>query len=100
MKIFVAIFLSLLLTACQSTKLDAALQKNLPVICRTANNLHTAFLAAAASGNISDAKIRKEAAGYDSLQAFCADPGSVNSQNLLIAAAQAYATYVILVRSK
>ena len=100
MKFFLVFALSLLLAACQSTKLDVALQKNLPAICRGADNVHTVFIAATFTGKIKESTIRKEAAGYAALQAFCNDPSSITSQTAVAAAAQAYATYLIAVRSK
>lgn len=84
--------LALALGGCQSNpKLDASIQQNLPKICASAASIHTAFVTVAATGKIPAKAISKEAAAFAAVKRLCADPTNVNSSNLLVVAAEAYA---------
>ena len=82
------------LSACNTTdtsKIDTAIQKNLPKTCSAIETAHIAFVAvAAATGKIKDSTVRKEAAAYQGIQIVCDDPGNATAASTLIAAAQAY----------
>lgn len=90
---------ALALSACTTTsKLDTAIQKNLPQICSAAATAHSAFVVVASTGDIKASTVRKEAAAYSALQAVCADPGSVTAATALVRAAEAYAAITIALR--
>lgn len=81
------------LSACTTTdtsKIDTAIQKNLPKTCSAIETAHIAFVAVAATGKIKDNTVRKEAAAYQGIQIVCDDPGKATAVSTLVAAAQAY----------
>ncbi|MBW9053468.1 cell wall anchor protein [Rhizobium mesosinicum] len=81
------------LSACTTTdtsKINTAIQKNLPKTCSAIETAHIAFAAVAATGKIKDSTVRKEAAAYQGIQIVCDDPGNATAASTLIAAAQAY----------
>lgn len=86
------------LAACQSTRVDTAIEKNLPKICSGAAQIHSAFVVIAATGDVKQSLVRKEAAAYAALRSVCDDPASVNSSNALVVAAEAYAAMVVALR--
>lgn len=90
MKHVAAAFACLALASCQTADIDEAIQKSAPQICAAATPLHNAFVVVAASGEISQRTIDREAAAWAVLQPICADPSSATSTTILIAAAQAY----------
>ncbi len=90
---------ALSLASCTTTsKLDTAIQKNLPQICSAAATAHSAFVVVANTGNLKPATVRKEAAAYSALQAVCAVPESVTAATALVKAAEAYAAITIALR--
>lgn len=100
MRYFLTAVIALALSACTTTgsNLDVAIQKNLPQICRTATQAHSAFVIAASAGQISQRTINKEAAAWGAIESICADPSSVNTSNALVVAATAYATIALAMR--
>lgn len=83
---------ALSLAACQSNpKLDAAIAQNLPKVCASAASIHVAFTTVAKTGQIPAKAIAKEGAAFAAVKSLCANPAGVNSSNLLVAAADAYA---------
>jgi hypothetical protein len=99
MRIIVLAAAALSLAACTTTsKIDTAIQKNLPQVCSAAATAHSAFVVVASTGNIKPATVRKEAAAYSALQAICAAPESVTAATALVRAAEAYAAITIALR--
>lgn len=80
----------LVLTACQTAGIDAKIQQNLPAICSTAAKVHSSFLIVAASGNIKQRTIDREATAYQALLVVCENPESVTADTALVKAAEAY----------
>lgn len=88
----------LVLPACQTTQIDAAIQKNLPQVCSAAATAHSAFVVVAATGDIKPKTVAKEAAAYQALATVCAAPESVTAATALVRAAEAYAIITIALR--
>ncbi|MBZ9653565.1 cell wall anchor protein [Phyllobacterium lublinensis] len=93
-----AVAAALALSACNTTKVDETIQKNLPRTCSLINQTHAAFVTVSISGSISVKTVAKEAAAYDSAQKVCADPSSVTASTALVKAAEVYATIAIALR--
>lgn len=92
-------FGGLLLAACTTTQnADAIIQKNLPKICSTAANAHSAFVIVASTGNVKASTVKKEAAAFAALRAVCDNPGSFTVDTALVRAAEAYAIMVVALR--
>lgn len=87
-----------MLPACQTTQIDAAIQKNLPQVCSAAATAHSAFVVVAATGGIKAKTVAKEAAAYQALATVCTDPESVTAATALVRAAEAYAIITIALR--
>lgn len=86
---------ALALAGCdQSDKLDAALAKNLPAVCKVAAQTHMAFVTVAATGKVKADVVNKEGAAWAALSVICNDPASVKSDTAIITAANAYAAWV------
>lgn len=84
------------LAGCQSAKFDDQIQSSLMAICPVVDQAHTAFLVvAAAKPNIAEQWGKKEAQAYAALSVACGDPTAVNSRNILVFVASAYAAYQI-----
>lgn len=93
MRVFIAMIVTLALTACVPTEsIDATIKNNLPATCKLVNTAHAAFIAASASGDIKQSTIDKEAAVYAGIKPICDDPASVDASTALVAVATAYAT--------
>jgi hypothetical protein len=86
------------LSACQTTSIDGAIQRNLPQICSAAATAHSAFVIVASTGNIRERTVAREAAAYAALDAICKDPGSVTAATALVRAAEAYAAITLALR--
>jgi len=71
---------------------DAALQRNLPKVCASAETAHLLFLVAASFGSFSERTKATERAAWEALQPICEDPAPVTSGRVLDAALRAYAT--------
>ena len=100
MKLLLAVVASLaMLAGCQSTKIDAAISKNLPKICSGAAQIHSAFVIVASSGTVPAKAVTKEKAAWAALSTVCKDPTSVNSSTALVTAAEAYAAMVAALKS-
>lgn len=88
---------ALALAGCQNSnpKIDAAIAQNLPGICKGAASIHVAFVTVAgADSRISAKAVAKEGAAFAAVKRLCNDPASVNSSNLIIVAAEAYAAAI------
>lgn len=88
---------ALALAGCQSTstKVDSSIQQALSGICPAVQQAHAAFLIAA-TANAKAAKVAgKEAQAYAAVEVACIDPSNVNSSNLLVYIATAYAAWEI-----
>lgn len=94
LKYLAVALVSLGLVGCQSTKLDAQIEKNLPKICSGSAQIYSAFTIAAAAGEIPAKYVRKANEAYAALAVICRDPSSVNSSNAIVVAAQAYAALI------
>lgn len=76
-------------TACQTTDLDSAIQKNLPAICKNAELGHLTFQALGEA--VSKTSRNREAAIYASLEAICLNPAGQTTASVLISAISTYA---------
>ncbi|WP_244479381.1 cell wall anchor protein [Rhizobium sp. Leaf384] len=88
----------LVLPACQTVQIDAAIEKNLPKVCSAAATAHSAFVVVAATGNLKAKTIAKEAVAWRALEVVCDDPQGVTTANALVKAAEAYAVITIALR--
>lgn len=79
-----------LLAGCQTTDIDAAIQKSAPQLCAAATPLHESFLTVAAAGAVSQKTIDREAQAWAILTPICQDPAHATSTTILIAGANAY----------
>lgn len=86
------------LSACQTTSIDSAIQRNLPQICSAAATAHSAFIIVASTGNIKSRTVAREAAAYAALDVVCKDPSSVTAATALVKAAEAYAAITLALR--
>ncbi|WP_315920468.1 cell wall anchor protein [Mesorhizobium sp. SP-1A] len=91
MLLFVAAAM-LALAGCQSTKLDADLQKSLPAICGAATQAHDLYVLALAADRVSEKTQRRADAAWASLHPVCADPDKQTTSSILTAAFAAYLT--------
>ncbi|MEK1890801.1 MAG: cell wall anchor protein [Phyllobacterium sp.] len=89
---------ALVLSACTTTNIDSAIQKNLPRTCSLINQAHAAFITVSISGSVSAKTVAKEAAAYEAAQKVCVDPSSVTASTALVKAAEVYATITIALR--
>lgn len=97
--LLIAAAAGLLLAGCTTTtKIDTAIQKNLPAVCQAASTAHVAFVAVAATAKVSDRTIRREQLAYDALVPLCANPSSATTADVLVAAVNAYATITVALR--
>lgn len=81
-----------LLASCTTiADIDTTLQKNAPKVCNVIETTHVAFVAAAATGNVKESLVRKEAAAYSIAAPLCADPSNLTTAQLLLLAAQQFA---------
>lgn len=86
------VFAAAFLASCGTNpKLDASIQQNLPRICASVAQLHSAFVIIAATGDVKASLIRKEDAAFRATQVICRDPSRVNSSTALITLAESYA---------
>lgn len=81
----------LALAGCQTSRIDTAIQANLPRICSGASIAHSAFTVFAAGGSISAATQRREEAAWNALQPLCVDPSSQTAGSALASAVASYA---------
>jgi len=79
------------LTACTTTSIDAAIQKNLPKTCALIETAHAAFSVVAESGDLSSRTVRREAAAYEGISVLCSDPSQATTADAIVKIAQAYA---------
>lgn len=79
-------------TTSGTTKIDAAIEQNLPKVCSALSIAHSAFSAVAASGAVKSSTVAKEAAAYAGVSIICTDPSHTNVVNAVVLVAQAYAT--------
>ena len=80
----------LVLSACTTTSIDTAIQKNLPKTCELIETAHVAFSAVAISGKISARTVAKERAAYDGIVILCTSPGKATAADAIVRVAQAY----------
>ncbi|HTO32077.1 MAG TPA: cell wall anchor protein [Pararhizobium sp.] len=88
----------LALSACTTTSIDAAIQKNLPQICSAAGTAHSAFVVVAAAGSIKPKTAAKEAAAWAALESVCTAPETATAASVLVRAAEAYAAITVALR--
>ncbi|KAA0697406.1 cell wall anchor protein [Neorhizobium sp. P12A] len=91
----IACTLGIALSSCtttETTKIDDAIQQNLPKVCSALSIAHSAFTAVAASGAVKSSTVAKEAAAYAGVSVICSDPAHTNVVNAVVLVAQAYAT--------
>ena len=79
-------------TTSGTTKIDTAIQQNLPKVCSALSIAHSAFTAVAASGVVKPKTVAKEAAAYAGVSVICTDPSHTNVVNAVVLVAQAYVT--------
>ncbi|KQY31813.1 hypothetical protein [Rhizobium sp. Root483D2] len=89
---------SFALSACTTTSIDTAIQKNLPQICSAASTAHSAFIVVAVTGNLKPVTIAKEAAAWSALKTICDAPESATAASVLVRAAEAYAAITVALR--
>lgn len=89
---------ALALSACTTTSFDTTVRNNLPQTCALLESAHTAFTLVAATGQVPAVTVRREAAAYEGVSVFCADPSRVTAANALVLVAGAYAVIVVALR--
>jgi len=77
-------------TTANATKVDVAIQQNLPKVCSAIEISHIAFSAVAATGKIKNATVIKEGAAFAGVEVLCNDPSHVTAVTASIRIAQAY----------
>lgn len=92
--LLVAAFAFVLASCGSNPKLDASIQQNLPRICASVAQLHSAFVIIASTGTVKARLIHKENAAFQATQAVCRDPSRVNSSTALITLAESYAALI------
>jgi hypothetical protein len=80
------------LSGCQTTEIDAAVQKSLPQICSAATTVQPALLVAESAGKLTGKTAAAVDAAYASLAPLCASPGTQTAATALVAATTAYLT--------
>lgn len=80
----------LILSGCQTISVDVAIHKSLPKICADVEAAHTAFVAVAALGNVSQATVDRENAAYAGAKVICSTPSGTAMPDALVVAARAY----------
>lgn len=80
------------LSACQTTQIDAAVQKSLPQICSAAMTVQPALQVAEQGGKITGKTAAAVDAAYASLTPLCASPSTQTAASALVAATIAYVT--------
>lgn len=80
----------LALSGCQTTKVDQAIEQNLPKVCSALQTAHVAFSAVAATGKIKAPTVAKESAAYAGVSTICADPSHTTAVGAVVLVAQAY----------
>lgn len=91
-KIAIACIAALALSSCTTTgasKVDLAIQKNLPKACDALNVSYIAFSAVAAAGSLKPATIDKVNAAFAGVQIVCDDPAKATVATALIKVLQA-----------
>lgn len=83
--------LLLVLSACNTTDLDAGIQRSAPYVCNAARVLYTVYTGAAAKPS------QKLENAWAAMEPICAHPSEVTAAELAIAAAQ-YAILVAVVK--
>lgn len=99
--LFVGLALALALTSCTTTgtsKVDAAIEKNLPTACNIFNIGYLAFTAVAASGKIKASVVTKVDAAQEGITLICADPSNTTAVNAAIKVAQAYTVVTLALK--
>jgi len=84
---------SLLVGACQTAQLDSGIQSTLAAICPIADQAHAAFTLVAMRTDKVERYVTSERQAYAAISVACSNPGAVNSQNILVFAAGAYAAW-------
>ena len=79
---------ALSLAGCQTTDIDAGIQKSMPKLCAAAGVLYSTYVAA------NDTPSPKLVTAWAVLEPLCADPSTATATDLAIAAAQ----YAIIVK--
>lgn len=88
--LLIAMAAGVALSGCQTTKIDTAIQQNLPKACSALETAHVAFAAIAALGNVNHSAVVKEQAAYDGVEVICTDPANTTVADALVHVAQAY----------
>ena len=78
------------LSACTTTSIDTAIQRNLPKTCELIETAHVAFSAVAVTGKISARTVARERAAYDGIAILCTDPGKATAADAIVRVAHAY----------
>lgn len=88
----------LALSACTTTSIDTAIEKNLPQICSAAGTAHSAFVVVAVTGNLKPRTVAREAAAWQAIETVCASPGDATAASVLVRVAEAYAAITVALR--
>lgn len=86
------------LAGCNTTSLDAGIQRSLPAICQGGETAYAVLLPFIAAGKLKPRTEAAATAAHDSLVALCANPGSANLATVLVAASTAALTISTAVR--
>lgn len=98
-RFFALVAVSVALAGCQTTEIDATVQKSLPAICQAANTARPALDVAIAAGKLSGKRADAVQAAYASLEPICANPSSQTAATVLVAATTAYLTISTALKS-
>ncbi|MBR2689152.1 MAG: hypothetical protein IKE42_14970 [Aquamicrobium sp.] len=90
--LFALVAVALAIAGCQTTQLDADLQKNLPAICTASAQAHGLYLLAVSADRVSEKTQHRVDAAWASLQPVCADPAKQTTITVITAAFAAYLT--------
>ena len=97
----IAAAVGLIVSGCQTMPVDAAIHKSLPKICADLASDHTAFVAVAALGTVSEATIDRENTAYSGGKVICSAPADTTASDALVVVARAYvAVATALVESR
>jgi len=88
----------LTLASCNTTKLDAGIQRSLPAICQGGETAYAVLLPFIAAGKLKPRTEAAATAAHDSLLTICANPETANFATVLVSASAAVLTISTAVR--
>lgn len=90
--LFAALVACVALAGCETTSIDATVQKSLPAVCKNAETAKPVIALLIESGKLKGKKADAATAALATLDTLCVDPGSQTAASVLVAALSAYLT--------